>query len=185
MTKIKRHAAPFIFCIFMMILVTFIAPPLPVPAQETAGSPTITVPKDFRMTLVSAPLMPGSTAPQLMLTLERTGAAKYYEKWKGTKDFTVKNAFKLNEKDMREIYAMVLKEDFFGLKREYRDPDVKDGDYAVMEITANGKTHRVRTVNIKVGAFDRIYWSVNLHLPKDISITYNALFVKEYKEVER
>jgi len=49
----------------------------------------------------------------------------------------------------------------------------------------NGKTYRVRTVNIKVVAFDRIVDTINNLLPKGVFIYYNAMITDSYKKVER
>ena len=83
------------------------------------------------------------------------------------------------------ITAAIEENDFFALKPEYEDPDIDDGDYAVLRITMGERSHAVTTVNIRVNAFDRIVTAINREMPEDRWVIYNALHIDEYKEVER
>jgi len=147
---------------------------------------TDAVPEDFMISIRSAPRMPGSPAPALFLNIKADGAGTYYETTDTEKtNFELKNEFTLSRKAVEEIYDIVKKERFFDLKPTYRDPDVMDGDYAEIEIRANGRTYRVKTINVKVDAFDNIVRKVNQLVPQYVTIYYNALSTDEYKKVDR
>lgn len=146
----------------------------------------INVPADFSMVIHSGPRMARSPAPALFLSLDAKGSAKYYKtNVKGKKDFSLVKAFHLSPAAVKKIYAATRAQRFFDLKPQYKDPEILDGDFAQIEIKAYGKTYRVRTVNIKVDAFDKIVTTVNNFLPKGVIIYYNALTVDSYKRVER
>ncbi len=144
------------------------------------------VPKDFTMVIHTGPRMQRSPVPALFLSLYGKGLAKYYEtNVNGKKDFSLVKEFVLDATVIQRIYSIVMSERFFELKPQYNDPEVMDGDFAQIEINANGKSYRVRTVNIKVDAFDRIITAVNNYLPKGVILYYNAITVDSYKRVER
>jgi hypothetical protein len=86
---------------------------------------------------------------------------------------------------VRMIWQQIVTDRFFELNPLYEDPRVQDGDAAEMVITANGRTHRVRTKNIRVNAFDRIVLVIDATLPPERRIQYNALHVTAYRAVER
>jgi hypothetical protein len=144
------------------------------------------VPEDFTMVIHSGPRMKRSAAAALFLSLNAKGTAKYYKtNVKGKSDFSLIKEFTLSPGMVNKIYATTISERFFQLKPHYKDPEILDGDFAQIEIHANGKSYRVRTVNIKVDAFDRIVTTVNNFLPKGVIIYYNAMTVDSYKKVER
>ena len=76
---------------------------------------------------------------------------------------------------MADIWRWIQKERFFELKPLYEDPSVLDGDFAEMTITAEGRTHRVRTVNLRVYAFDRISIAFGLEVPKLMQTVVSTL----------
>src|SRR5262249_23647530 len=84
------------------------------------------------------------------------------------------------------IYKAIQDENFFALQPLYRDGEVADGDQAEMTVTAGGRTYNVRTVNIRVGAFDRIASAIDRELPSERRVKYNALQPNnDYRSVER
>lgn len=91
----------------------------------------------------------------------------------------------LSQEDMEDIWSWIQKERFFELDSEYRDENIMGGDFAEMEITANGKTHKVLTINMRVYAFDRISVVIGHYLPEGRRIQYNALYAPQYQSVER
>ena len=87
---------------------------------------------------------------------------------------------------IQRIYAAIQNERFFDLQPLYRDEHKVDGDQAEMTVTAAGKTYKVRTVNIRVGAFDRIAGAIDRELPAERRIQYNALRPEaNYRSIER
>jgi len=92
---------------------------------------------------------------------------------------------KISSDAVARIYKAVLEQRFFELQPLYSDQTIKDGDQAEITVTANGQTHSVRTVNIRVYAFDRITIAVDRELPIERRIQYNALHEASYKGIER
>ncbi len=155
-----------------------------VPHSTLSAKEKMQIPDDFEIYLDSTARMPLSSAEALLI--DSSGHCKYFKRSVGSGDeFALISEFDLTAKAMEKIYNTVKKEKFFNLKPEYRDPTVMDGDYAEMEITADGKTHTVKTVNIKVDAFDNIVRVINALLPEEARIRYNALNVKDYKRLRR
>lgn len=142
------------------------------------------IPDDFGIYLHSAGRIPMSSAATL--TIEPNGHCKYYKRSRGPgKKLELKGEFDLSPEALEKIYKVIKEEKFFDLKPKYSDPDIKDGDFADMQITADGKKHQVQTVNIKVDAFDKIVSFMNSQLPEGMRIKYNALHVDDYKRVKR
>lgn len=141
-------------------------------------------PEDFDIFLHTAGRLPGSA--EYAIIIKPNGHGKNYEKPEGPgKEMVLVSEFDLDAAAMKKIYETVKEQRFFDLKPEYVDPNVMDGDFAEMEITAEGKKYRVTTINIKVDAFDTIVRELNAHTPKEAAILYNALLVDDYKRVER
>lgn len=141
-------------------------------------------PDDLSIELSSAPRMPGYPL----------GPESIFISPNGTVELSVMDAeggtlpamtTEIDNAGRARIYNAIMENDFFGLKDKYESPAVLDGDYALLKITANGKTHSVRTINMRVNAFDRIVIIINREVPTERRIIYNALHVKEYLEVER
>ncbi len=75
---------------------------------------------------------------------------------------------------------------FFELNSLYDDPTFLGGDYVILEVTANGKTHEVKVVNMRVKDFDRITLRINTQLPYERMVLYNVFYGVRYKkEVQR
>lgn len=124
--------------------------------------------------------MPASPSPALFLRIDAQGDFEYYQRRGGPeseRDYELIERGELGSEAMRDIYRTVIEEGFFDLEQEYGDPDVMDGDWVEMMITAQARTHHVKTVNIAVDAFDRIVMNINSHLPDGVAIVYNALHV--------
>lgn len=167
------------FVLFLIVIFTSSQPIL-------SAKEKMSVPEDFSLFLHSGGVLPGD--PEYAITLDPKGHGKYYEKPEGPdtgQKMVLISEFDLDSKAMNKIYETIKKEKFFDLKPEYKDPTVKGGNYAEMDITSDGKRNWVRTINIKVDAFDNIVRAINSYLTKETEILYNALLVDEYKRVER
>ncbi|HLA38302.1 MAG TPA: hypothetical protein VJZ02_07530 [Candidatus Brocadiales bacterium] len=174
--------SPRVFLISLFALMIGIA--LAASPSDLLAKKNMPTPDDFSIFLHSAGRLPGS--PEYAIRIGPDGHGKNYEKPEGMgKELVLVSEFDLDATAMKKIYDVIKKEKFFDLKQEYRDPNIMDGDFAEMEITADGKKHRVTTVNIKVDAFDNIVREINTHTPQKASIYYNALLVDDYKRVER
>lgn len=57
---------------------------------------------------------------------------------------------------VRRIYGYVTACDFFGLKKDYCNPEVRDGGYRFLEVTANGRRHSVSVYYFSVERFIEI-----------------------------
>ena len=179
----KMSMSPRVFFIPLFALMIGIA--LAVSPSDLFAKKKMTTPDDFSIFLHSAGRLPGS--PEYAIRIAPDGHGMNYEKPEGLdkKEMVLVSEFDLDATAMKKIYDVIKKEKFFDLKQEYRDPNIMDGDFAEMEITADGKKHRVTTINIKVDAFDNIVREINTLTPKNASIYYNALLVDDYKRVER
>ncbi len=142
------------------------------------------VPDDFAVELSSNVNQPGYPYPAEMVSISPSGAVQYSQMER--EDGMLPEATSEISGDARaSIYTAIMENDFFNLDAQYRSPAIIDGDYAQLTITANGVTHSVRTVNMRVNDFDDIVKAVNRQLPKERWIIYNALYVDEYDEVDR
>lgn len=96
---------------------------------------------------------------------------------------------KIGVRAVKRIYQTLLDEKFFDLKHEYKDERVMDGDSATISVSANNRKYIVTTINISVGAFDRIAKAINKELPEGNKVHYNALDFSNikglFKRVER
>ncbi len=93
--------------------------------------------------------------------------------------------YQLDEAALGRIYSAIQDHDFFTLKESYIDEAIDGGDYARLEVTANGQRHVVRTTNIRQADFDAIAIAINREMPGERIIVYNALHIEEYGEAER
>lgn len=142
------------------------------------------VPADFKLRLVSAPRVPDPGLPNEWVEIDASGRT-YMSRMEARDGILPEATITLEPSAVQRIYDRVRQERFFELEPVYEDSDVQGGDMAQMVVTANGRTHEVRTINIKVHAFDRITIFVDRELPIERRIQYNALHVPQYKAVER
>lgn len=152
--------------------------------MESASAGDHAVPDDLRITLKSAARLPGEPYGPETVTIQSDGRTELSRK-DGPDGLLPAMEMKLDPSAVRRIYDAIVADRFFELKPNYSDPHIHDGDYASMSITADGKTHRVRTVNIKVHAFDRIVLAIDRELPDGREVFYNALHRDDYLAVER
>lgn len=178
--RFLKHVRNYLlFPVLISFLLLFVAPSLFAEPKDQ------TPPNDFEIFIHSAPRLPASSSPGSALFLETNGRCMFYETSPADGEkYVLKKEIILNPKAIEKIYTVIKKEKFFALKAEYRDPEIMDGDFAEMEVTANGKKHGVRTINIKVDAFDNIVLEINSHLPEGVDVIYNALHVDGYKRVK-
>jgi hypothetical protein len=153
---------------------------VPVEAQSQAEP----LPNDLRIVLRSVPRVAGTVPGEHSVTIDADGNAQLSTVSAPGGELPAMTA-QIPTEGMEDIWSWIQKERFFELDPLYRDPEIQDGDFAEMTITANGETHKVRTVNIRVYAFDRIAIVIGYYLPEGRRIQYNALHASEYKAVER
>jgi len=146
-------------------------------ASGQAGKTVIAdVPQDFKITAISGGIAPGS--PHYKIEINAKGNGIYWEMPKNSpaaSAFIEKNRFTVKDAALRFLYGVINDTDFFVLREEYIAKNVLDGSYAQMTITADKKTHTVRTRNQAVKAFDRIMLAVNVVTPPDNKIVYNEI----------
>lgn len=141
-------------------------------------------PADFSITLTSGPLLEQSPLQVESITIKADGAATIAAHLEGATQVPAKTV-SLSKAAVDGIYTQVIAQGFFDLKPVYANPNVMDGDYAIMTVTASGKTHQVKTVNIRVDAFDRIALWINGKFAPEDMVLYNAFIDRGMEGVER
>jgi hypothetical protein len=141
-------------------------------------------PADFSITLASGPIHSKNPLETESITIKADGTATIAAHLDGAAEVAAKTVH-LAKAKVDGIYAQVVQENFFGLKPVYANPNVMDGDYATLNVTANGQTHQVKTVNIRVDAFDRIALWINGNFEPDDMVIYNAFIDRGMDGVER
>lgn len=141
-------------------------------------------PPDLHIVLRSAPRLPGAAFGEQSVEIDAQGNARLAAV-KTPEGELPALTVKLPPEAVEDIWSWIQRERFFELDPLYRDPEIQDGDFAEMTVAAGGRTHTVRTVNIRVHAFDRIATVINYYLPDGREIQYNALTFPQYKSVER
>lgn len=142
------------------------------------------VPDDFKIVLSASPRVPGASFGSQTVEITADGAV-WLSAVRTPEGELLAVDLKISPAAVERIWQAVAKHDFFNLQSEYRDPEIYDGDFAALTVWAGQRKHQVKTVNIRVLDFDLITVAVNAELPQDRVIVYNALFIPEYKEVQR
>lgn len=154
------------------------APPAHAPAAQSQ------VPSDLEIVLASSarPAVEGGDAE--LVQIVASGAVLFSAK--AVEQGTLpEEQGTLPAEAIAAIWSTIEQQRFFELQEVYVDPDIADGDMAALEITANGTTHAVVTINIGVDAFDAIVEAINERLPEERQVIYNALHVEGYKRLAR
>jgi len=136
----------------------------------------VEIPGDFKVVAVTGGVAPGE--PILKLEIDAQGDCIYSESrgkdrvdgvFKQVETFTIPSA------GMHFIHRAVRTNDFFGLSPEYINSSVLDGNFALLTITENKRTHSARTQNIKVARFDNIMIAINIAVPGMNKVMYNQI----------
>lgn len=150
------------------------------------------IPEDFEVVYTSSPALVGEDIDIESLTITAGGAVVLSPKvWYAgqipnyIREELPELSLQLAPEALSTIFNAITENDFFTLNESYTDPNIMDGDWAELTITAGGRTHTVRTRNIKVNAFDRITITINGQLPEQRGLKYNAINGADYEEVER
>ena len=170
--KMKRLSA-LIIAVTLCLMWGFF--PVTALAQKKNNSTIVDVPQDFKIIAISGGIAPGS--PHYKIEIDSEGNGIYWEipEDNTTGTFIEKNRFTVEGAALRFLYSVINNGDFFTLKEEYMAKNVLDGSYAKLTITADKKTHTVRTRNQAVKAFDDIMLAVNVVTPPDNKIVYNEI----------
>ena len=153
------------------------------PGKEASAE--IAVPHDFEVRLESAARGPQQTPPDVAWVQINAGGEAEVSEMRGRDGRLPATSIKLPPDALARIYQVIVDQRFFDLRPLYEDPAIRDGDQAEITVTADGRTHTVRTVNIAVNAFDRITIAIDRELPIERRIQYNALREESYKSIER
>jgi hypothetical protein len=141
-------------------------------------------PPDFKVTLTSGPARPARPLAVESVTIHADDTATVSARLKDGKSVPARTT-RLRPGSAHALHRLLTRERFFDLKPLYRDERVQDGDYAVLRVTAAGRTHEVRTVNMRVKAFDRIALWVNSYFEPGDMVLYNSFLGLDSQEVER
>ncbi|MEE8294189.1 MAG: hypothetical protein V3R64_00610 [Sphingomonadales bacterium] len=150
------------------------------------------VPEDFEVVFTSSPALVSQDIEIESLKINANGEVVLSPKvWYAgqipdyTREELPEMTLQLNPEALAGILKAINENEFFTLDANYNDPNIMDGDWAELTITAGGQTRTVRTRNIKVNAFDRITIAINGQLPVERRLKYNAINGADYEEVER
>ncbi|MCH7806572.1 MAG: hypothetical protein IH995_05445 [Proteobacteria bacterium] len=147
-------------------------------------SQDLSVPDDFEITLTSAPNLLANPLEKQSIVIKADGTA-WFSPRIGDDGQLPGTETELSAEAIEAIYKVVDERNFFELESFYSDPDILDGDYAEITVTADGVSHQVRTVNVRLFDFDLIAMTINARVPKDRTVIYNALIAGHYREIER
>lgn len=140
------------------------------PLTETAFAQAI--PEDFEVSLSSAPVNPSALPGPMGIVVNDNDTAILTRTDTDGEETT--KTLTLDPGASAAIWQAIQDQGFFALDPAYNDPAILDGDYAIIQVTANGETHEVRTTNIAVGAFDMVALWINSFLPPEDMVLYNA-----------
>lgn len=140
-------------------------------------------PNDLEISLYSAPAVPGAKPGPMGVVIKADGSAEFTRD--NGREGIETEPVPLPDGALLRIWTAIGENDFTTLKPFYNDPEVMDGDWAEITVTARGETHTVRTRNIKVTAFDNISVAINAELPAEARVKYNAILGADYNEVAR
>ena len=174
------------FAVVLAGLIFFLVFTVSSPAQPA------NVPEDFEVVFTSSPALVGEDIDIESLKITAGGTVVLSPKvWYAgqipdyTREELPELSLELAPEALSAIFNAITENDFFTLNENYNDPNIMDGDWAELTITAGGQTHTVRTRNINVDAFDRITVTINDQLPEERRLLYNAINGADYEEVER
>ncbi|MFH1855941.1 MAG: hypothetical protein ABH836_01775 [Candidatus Omnitrophota bacterium] len=145
-------------------------------AENNNGIYLGNAPADFEITAVAGGVSPAE--PLYKIELDPAGKGLYFyipSDKRASGEFIKTNEFMLDKLVLDMIYAAIVENDFFKLNKEYIAKDTLDGSFAELTVTANNKTHTVRTQNTAQEDFDNIIMTINLVVPDDNKIIYNEL----------
>lgn len=91
---------------------------------------------------------------------------------KSAYNYSRKDSILITEKEMLDIYTVIVQNNFFQLKEEYMDPSIMDGGYSKITVNADGKEHTVTVVNTEQEQFNKLEDKINEIILKRSSISY-------------
>ena len=145
--------------------------------QSLAQQPSSPIPPaDFKIIAIAGGVAPWDTESKV--EIDAQGHGIYYTMSaddRANGEFKKVNEFTVEQVSLKRIYGTVAQADFFNLKEKYADQGTLGGSFAEITVSLHGKTHMVRTQNIKLQAFDDINIAINLATPQDNKIQYNAI----------
>ncbi len=150
----------------------------------TSGAAIAAAPDDFKIVLSTSPRAPSDPFGRQTVEIKSDGSV-WLSSVKTSHGDSPERKIKIKKAAVDRIWTAVEERDFFNLKPEYRDEEIRGGDFAAITVWANGNKHQVKTVNIRVTDFDFVTIAINEELPKDRVVVYNALFILEYTAVQR
>ena len=134
------------------------------------------LPDDFKIVAVAGGVAPSGSV--FRVEIDSNGQAVYSAldaENRSTGVFKVLARFDIPVSRLGYLYKRITDNKFMSLKSEYVDKTVTDGSFASLTVTADKKTHTVRTQNLSVKAFDTVMIALNLSLPKDRRVIYNEI----------
>lgn len=176
MGSLQSFFFSFVFLALLGVLTAFAFP-------REGFSQDLSVPDDFEIMLTSAPNLLANPLEKESIVIRADGTAWFSARIGEDGPFPEAEA-QLAEGAVEAIYKVVRERNFFDLEALYTDPEILDGDYAEITVTADGVSHQVRTVNVRLFDFDLIAMTINARVPRDRTVIYNALIAGHYREIE-
>jgi hypothetical protein len=137
-------------------------PPLLADATPCVGvdMKAVSVPSDFSITYFSGPSHRNWPGRRTQVTVNADGVVKYFvgnaPRTKGAPPELPLKQRKISKERVKRIFARVVACGFFDLKRNYRNPRIRDGGYRHLSVTADGKTNSVNVSYYSVTRFSSI-----------------------------
>ncbi len=140
-----------------------------------AGGEYYEAPDDFYIHAFSGGMPPWT--PWYRVEINPNGSCTYwmmYPEDRGAGTWTEIDDFTVTGSDLDFLYGQAMTNNYFDLDSLY-DSGICDGTLCVLEITANGSSHRVETVNFPLNNADNISRAINQVTPGDYDLFYNAI----------
>lgn len=122
------------------------------------------VPPDLAFAATAGSLVPGE--PNQTLTISADGAGRFARYAPDEPGPPLEEArFDVTAAQREALWTAVREHDFFSLDSLYTDPDVDDGAFAEVTVTAQGRTHQVVVENVAVARFEAVLDALNRVAP--------------------
>ncbi len=170
----RRLTVIFLFLSFLASLA--IAEQVPAEDVQKIEPWIIEVPQDFSVTAIAGGIAPGTTVDKVEINSK--GEAVHWSLIQGgtrAGQYKKVRTFSIGKSFLSYLYRSILNNKFFDLGQEYVALDVLDGTFAVLSVTADGRTYTVSTRNKPVAAFDKIMSALNSILPEENKVLYNEI----------
>lgn len=139
--------------------------------QASSNTALMRYPRDLVIEASTGSLLPGRDNYALTITADGKGRFIRYRPDDLGPPFE-ETTFAVHPDSMEVLWSAINDQDFFALEERYVSEDVQDGSFAVLTITAEGRTRRVEVRNASVPPFDRLIEIINRSSPPGADLRY-------------